>query len=154
MANNAAIDLFSGARRPLERVVTKSGASAEVDGERISLHTADGVLIARYDAERRELTLTSPGDVALVAKRRMTLEAETLAVKAGRAELEIGHWQLTAARIVEKTGDLFRSIEGIAETRARRMRTLVERTLELMGGRTSIISKEDTRIDGKRVLLG
>ena len=49
---------------------------------------------------------------------------------------------------------LLRTVEGLLETRARRARTLVDRGLELLARRTSVVSREDTRIDGKRVLLG
>ncbi len=136
-------------------LVTTSGARATIDREVISLHDASGVVIARYDGERGELVLCSPGDVALSAPNgRVRIDATAIEMTASRAVLRIGHFELDAARIVERTHDVFRTAHGVAETHARRMRTLVERTLELVSGRTTVSSKEDTRIDGKRVLLG
>lgn len=136
-------------------IATPAGATASVVDELIALRAADGTLLAAYDAARGELVLAAPEHLKLRAPGgRVSLEAAELAVRASVVTWAVGHWELGADRIVERTRDAFRHVEGILETRARRARTLVDRTLELVARRTSVTSEEDTHIDGKRVLLG
>jgi hypothetical protein len=136
-------------------IATPGGATATVEGDAIALRAADGALVARYDAATGELLLSARTDVTVAAPRgTLSFQAETLRFAATQATVEVERWELRANRVVERAVDVFRTVEGLAETHAKRMRTLVERTLELSGRRTSIVSKEDTRIDGKRVLLG
>ena len=137
------------------QLTTTSGASASLQEERIALRAADGALLAVYDAEVGELELSAPQHLKLrVPDGRISLEAAVLDASAGQARWNVGSWQLTAERTVERCRDALVHVEGILETRARRVRTLVDRTLELCAHRTSVTSDEDTRIDGKRVLLG
>ncbi len=134
---------------------TPSGARTEVDGNAIVIHAPDGTLLVRYDADTGALVLSARTSVAISAKSgSISLDSETLEINAKNARIAVGEWNLDAERIVERTFDVFRTVEGIAETHARRMRTIVERTLEFCSRRTTVTSKEDTRIDGKRVLLG
>src|SRR5262249_13349033 len=78
----------------------------------------------------------------------------SLSVRAPKASGAVGHWELRAERIVERATDAFHTVEGLLETRARPARALCSRTFELLSRRTTIASEEDTRVDGKRVLLG
>lgn len=149
------------ATRPLELVPTSptlrtpSGAEAKTDGDTISIHAPDGALLAHYDAATGALRLSARTEVVVSAKGgRLSLDAETLEIAATTARVKVKDWHFEAERILERTFDAFRTVEGIAETHARRMRTIVDRTLELCSRRTTVTSKEDTRIDGKRVLLG
>jgi hypothetical protein len=93
-------------------------------------------------------------EVEVAAGETVRLRGPSLVVSAAEAALAIGHYELRAERIVERTTDAFRTVEGLLETRAKHARVLVARTLELFGRRTTIASEEDTRVDGKRVLLG
>lgn len=136
-------------------LVTPNGATTAIDGDAIVVHAPDGQLVARYDTATGELMLSARAGVTIAAKQRtLTLEADELRLAATKACVEVEEWEVRAERIVERAVDVFRTVEGVAETHARRLRMVVERTLELTGRRTSIVSKEDTRIDGKRVLLG
>ncbi len=136
-------------------VATRAGATATIEEEQIALRAADGTLVALYDAERGELVLSAPRDLKLRADDgRLSLRAAELDVRAERAQWAVGHWELGAERIIERSRDALRTVEGLLETRARQARTLVERGLELVARRTSVRSEQDTRIDGKRVLLG
>lgn len=154
MAQSSTARTIAQVSSPTE-LTTPSGARAEVHGDALAIHAPDGALVAHYDAETGVLTLSGRAGVTISAKNgRIALDSDTLAITAKSARLTVGTWTLDAERIVERTVDAFRSVEGIAETQARRMRTIVERTLEFCSRRTTIASKEDTRIDGKRVLLG
>ena len=59
-----------------------------------------------------------------------------------------------AERILERANNVFRTVEGVIDTRAGRLRSLARETTQVRSGATSITSKEDTFIDGRRVLLG
>jgi hypothetical protein len=133
---------------PGASVATPSGASASVEGDRIALRDAAGRLLLTLDGATGELRLEAQKDLRLSAPEGRVV------VEAGALDLSVGHYELRAQRIIERTTDAFRTAEGILETRARHARLLVSRTLELFGRRTTISSEEDTRIDGKRVLLG
>jgi hypothetical protein len=129
-------------------IATPTGASASIEGERIALRDAAGRLLLTLDGATGELRLEAERDLRLSAPEgRVVVEASAM-------DLSVGHYELRAERIIERAADVFRTAEGILETRARHARTLVSRTLELFGRRTTIASEEDTRIDGKRVLLG
>ncbi len=137
-----------------DRIATPSGASAEALGDVIALHDARGRLVAHFDAARDTLVIEGASALELRARDRVTIESDELVVRAKRSELSVGSWELRAERIVERARDVFRDVERLMETRARRARTIVDRLLELSARRTSIRSSEDTSIDGKRVLLG
>ena len=138
-----------------QTIATAAGASASIDDERIALRAADGALLAVYEADSGVLELSAPEKLTLhMPHGRVAIEAETLSVRAAAAEWAVGQWELRAERVVERARDAFRTVEGLLETRAHRARILVDRTLELCARRASVRSDEDTRIDGKRVLLG
>jgi hypothetical protein len=84
----------------------------------------------------------------------LELREGAVTLDASSAAFAVGHWELRAERVVERITDVYRNVDGLLETRAKRLRTLVATTLELFGRRTTITSEKDTRIDGERVLLG
>jgi len=135
-----------------ERPTTLGGMEACVLGDTIAI---------RDDAGQLLLSVSDGGVVRLLAVRRIELDApeirlrsESLEVDAGQTRWSVGRWELRAKQLVERAGDVLRHAEGLYETRARRARWLVDRTLELRSRRTFVASEQDTRIDGKRVLLG
>lgn len=77
----------------------------------------------------------------------ISLEAPLVRTSAGRAELE-------ARTIVESSELAYRHASTLSTLTAGRARTCVSGENELSAERTSIVSTEDTTIDGKRVLLG
>lgn len=152
-------------------VTTPSGASATADGDLLALRDAGGRVIATLDGSTGELRLAAEGDLRLSAPSgrvlidaasdveieaggRLAQRAKSIAVAAERAAHAIGVFELRAERIIERTTDALRTAEGLLETRAKHARTIVARTFELASRRTTIASEEDTRVDGKRVLLG
>ena len=144
-------------------ITTPSGASATAEGEVLALRDAGGRIVATLDGLTGELCLAAEGDLRLSAPSgrvlveaagEVVLRGASLHVNAEEARLAVGHWELRAERIVERTTDALRTVEGLLETRAKHARLLVSRTLEILSRRATIASEEDTRIDGKRVLLG
>jgi hypothetical protein len=86
------------------------------------------------------------GEVVTAAERVETVAAEVV-TRAGRIAID-------AERVVEHAGDTYRRADGLAELQAGRARTLVDGACQIVAGRTSITSNEDTVVDGARVLLG
>jgi hypothetical protein len=49
---------------------------------------------------------------------------------------------------------VYREVEGLLQTRAERLRSVVRGAYQLFAKRTQIVAEEDASVDGKRVLLG
>jgi len=130
---------------------------------RVAIEGAQGVSFSAKDAGVSVL----PGHVTVRANKMDLHAAETRAkteraeidttVFAGRAEKAswvVERYELQARKLIEKAQSVWRDVEGLAQTRVGRMRTLVREGLQMIADRTHIQSKQDTSIDGKRVLLG
>lgn len=98
--------------------------------------------------------LTIQGGDAVIRSESTSIHADRVEVEARVSRWAVAEWDLRAERVVERAKNVFRHVDGLLETRAKRLRTLVATTLELRGRRTTVISEKDTRIDGERVLLG
>ncbi len=143
--------------------------SVRVEGSEIGLYRDDGTLVLRYDAERGETVLASPGDLVLEAREgrvriagaqleltaaQIVQKTESLVTEAGSIAFSTDRWELRANRLKERARDAFIDVENLMQTRAGQLRTIARRTMQLFAERTSIRSREDTAVDGKRVLLG
>lgn len=131
---------------------------------------------ARIESPHGDLTFAAAGKVKIVAGTDVEIEApgtigttsarvsvhtgegdlnaERLSVRASELVTLVGKWELRAQRLVERVVDAYRDVDGLLQTRAGRMRTLVDGAYRLLSQRTDIVSREDSVIDGKRVLLG
>jgi hypothetical protein len=128
------------------------------------LRDAAGRTVLRYDATNGALTLEAEsGDVRIVAPSgRVVLDArdavsihtERLDATVRDARWSVGRWELRAVRIAERAEQVVRDVEGVFTMRAERARTIVRGAYDLLAGRTKVVSREDTVVDGKRVLLG
>lgn len=100
-----------------------------------------------------DLTLAASGTLTLRAGEVVTV-AERVETVAAEVVTRAGRMAIDAERVVEHAGDVYRRVDGLAELQAGRTRTLVEGACQMVAGRTSITSNEDTVVDGARVLLG
>lgn len=129
---------------------------------RVEIGAADGtVAIAARDIQLRAATaaLVEAPELSVNAGRA-TLKAEHASVSAAlvhTAAEELSHtaarWEVSVGRLIERASEAYREAE-LAETRAERARTLVKAAFDVITGRTTLLSDDDTIIDGKRVLLG
>ncbi len=104
-----------GANAP--SVKTASGATAEVDGERLVVRDARGAIVVVYDAERGTAEIVAPrGDLVLSAP------AGKIAMRAAEIVCEAGRYELNAERVLVRARDVYREIEGLLHTRADRVR--------------------------------
>lgn len=106
----------------------------------------------RMDVQARRIQVRSDESHITVAQAAVT--AERILTTANVIAHNVERFELSATRIVEKTRETFREASGLVETRAGRVRAIVEDVYSLFARRTSLASKEDTSIDGKKVLLG
>jgi hypothetical protein len=177
----------------LQRVETRAGASAAVEGDAIVVRDPKGGIVVIYDAVTGNATIAAPrGDLKLAAPKgkvvvsaatdleltangRTTLQSETLDISSQKASLRsklaelvadtlevtapsaalgIGRWQLKAERVFEQASEVYREVHGVIDTRAGRIRSKVAGATQWFSKSTSIVSEEDTFVDGRRVLLG
>lgn len=90
-------------------------------------------------------------DVSIV---RATYHGKQLTSRIERARLIYGKLDVTAKRIWQRSGHLFRQVRHLYQMQAGRLRTLVKGAHHSQSQRTTMIAKEDVRIDGKRINLG
>lgn len=93
------------------------------------------------------VSIRASGPLEIRSATELGLESPLVRTRAGRAELE-------ARTVVESTERAYRHASEFSSSTAGRARTCIEGDHELSAGRTSIVSTDDTTIDGKRVLLG
>lgn len=118
-------------------------------------------------AAAKELELTS-GTRTFVQSELLELAAATSRLKTGFADLAaeavrvaspgivvgVGRLQLDAQRVMQRAIEVYQQVEGVIETRAGRVRTLVKGATQVFSKSTSVVSEQDTFVDGRRVLLG
>ncbi len=169
----------AGDTEPRRALGAPSGATAAVEEDAIVVRDPAGAIVASYDAGRSTLRIgeglarveigaangtvaiaardielrASEGKVAIAAREvdvraatRATVSAEEIAHTAGR-------WEVGVGRLIERASEAYREAE-LTETRADRVRTLAKSAFDVVAGRTTLLSDDDTIIDGKRVLLG
>lgn len=143
---SAGTDIVFEAARDVTQQAGRSVSVSAADRQRLEM---DGqrthIAASRLDVEARQSRLVSPR--AEVVARKISTTAEELAITVTR-------YELAARKIVETTRDAFRTVLGLEQRRLGRLRTIVSDTMSLRAGRTVIVSKRDTSIDGEHVLLG
>jgi len=159
------------------------GGAIHIRGEAAELRDPEGRLLVRYAngvaeiaVPAGDLVLSAPaGKVVIRAGQEVLVDAPRVAVKADESALTTGHatviadriattasaitqrverLEITAGRLIERTRDAYREATDLAETRAGRIRALVKDVYTLYARRTTMASKEETSIDGSKVLLG
>jgi hypothetical protein len=133
---------------PGGRVVVRAASDVVIEAERDLLQRAG----QRAGVEARKLHVKS-GEAHLETAQA-TVVAERILTTARVLAHNVERFEVTATRLLEKTRETYREAADLLQTRAGRLRTLVEDTYSLHARRTTIVSKEETSIDGKKVLLG
>ena len=181
--NEAVAEVVSLEARRAARLELGDGAVATVEAGALELRDREGRLLVRYAdgcaeiaAPAGDLVLNAPvGRVVVRAAKGVDIATERVHVEAAEAELVAGVvatsaravatraetialaadcYELVANRLFERTKDAFRDVADLAQTRVGRARTLVESVFTLKTRRTVMASKEDTSIDGRKILLG
>jgi hypothetical protein len=149
---------------PHGRVVMRAATDVAIEAARDVTQQAGrrlelGSHKARIALEPRGATVESPrldvrANESHVAIGKTTLVAKTIAVTANRVAQNVERYEIYAEKLVERARDSLREVSGIAESRAGRLKQVVESLYSLRTGRTTLLSKGDTSIDGEHILLG
>jgi hypothetical protein len=132
-------DLHQRAGRRLSSDLTHGNAAVTLD--------AGGTCI-----EGRALR-TKTDELSFEASRLSTV-AHQVRTTAKQLVHNVERYELTTDRLVETSRVALREVAGLLQTRAGRVRQLVENVYTLRTRRTVMASKEDTRVDGRKILLG
>lgn len=133
---------------PSGRVVVTAATDVVVTAARDLSHRAGHR--ADVAAERLEVT----AEHANVKTGQASLTAERILTTARVLSQTVERLEVSAARLFERTRESYRETSGLLQTRAGRLRAVVEDAFSLSAKRTTIASKEETSIDGEKVLLG
>ena len=141
-------------------VALKSGRDVRVETSRrfeVSAQADAGGSTLSLDPKR--VSLSAPhvevtSKSARLATSRATIFARTIATTAEQIAQKVVKYELTAERIVERTQDAFRDASGLAQMRVGRFRAIVKDVFSMNARRTVLLSKDETTIDGEKILLG
>ncbi|MEZ4447261.1 MAG: DUF3540 domain-containing protein [Polyangiaceae bacterium] len=142
-------------------------ASLTADGRGIEVtQREDGrdVLVLRVVPSDGRLTLSVPkgdlrlqalsGAIELTGAEAVRMRGKRIEGHATEASFRVGTWRVAAGWVRERATHVVRDVEQTLQTSAKQVRTRVRGLFQLTSERTTLRSKDDTAIDGKRVLLG
>ena len=81
-------------------------------------------------------------------------EGKTFKTVLDRSKMLVGKIETIATRILERAKNVYRNVEELQQTRANRVRTLVQGTYQLNSETSYIKSEKNVNIDGERIHLG
>jgi hypothetical protein len=132
-------DVLLQAPRRVTLSAAGEGATMTLDHKRVSMSSREVAVDA-------DVTSIAGGDFEVTVDK-VAMTAKSILQ---RAEL----WETAAAKTVVRTREMLQEVSGLFTERLGRFRGVVKEAYSLRTGRTELRSKEDTAIDGKRVLLG
>lgn len=149
---------------PNGRVTLRSAEDIAIEAGRDLVQSAARKLSLEASNEHSELgpagtrvsatALSIEAAHARAAVGHGSVEAQELVTKAERIAYQVERFEVTAEQIVERARSAVRDVADLLHTRAGRVRTLVRDVYALRSRRTVMTSKDDTAIDGNRILLG
>jgi len=86
--------------------------------------------------------------------RDVIFGAQSVETAVGRARQVVEVAELTAGRIVERSKDVFRETEGVAQTRAGRIRMVAEGVFSVLSERATLKAEDNMAIMGEKIELG
>ncbi len=132
--------------RSLRGVDIAAAAPASTDLSRVQIAPA-GIAL-------RAPRLGMRADEARIDLKRARLTGQRLDARLDHVKLVARRLESAAEQVVQRAQNLYQSVRQLAQLRAGRRRTLVEGTHQIASKQTIMKSREDTRIDGKRIHLG
>jgi hypothetical protein len=138
-----------------ETVVRTEGDLTFAAGKRVRVTAGTELILEAKEVTRLTTpTLEITAADASAHATRASVNADSITVTAKEHTSLVGKWELRAQRVVEHVIDVYREVDGLDQTRAGRVRTIVKGVFRVLAGRSEVVSKDDNVIDGKRVLLG
>ncbi len=98
---------------------------------------------------------TAPGDLAFRARGKIDFVAtEGVRISSARVTVQAGKLELVARSVVERFGDVWRRIKGVFQSRAGRVRHVVDGSYNVKAERIVERATKDVKIDGEKINLG
>ncbi|MCB9596244.1 MAG: DUF3540 domain-containing protein [Sandaracinaceae bacterium] len=142
--------------RVVADAVALSGRTVQIDGAE-AVRVTQGEQSLSLDPRGTTLTtraLHTEADEARLSFRDVVFGAGRVESVVDRARHAVEAVEITAGRIVERTKDVFREVEGVSQTRAGRLRLVTEGVFSVLSGRTSIEAEDDLSLVAERIELG
>lgn len=125
---------------------TTADPAARVRGSRLALDPRRAVMATPSLDVRARTTQLATADATVLAGRIRTT--------ASRMATTVEELEVTAGHVVERARDVVQEVSDVLTSRIGRVRAVVRDVYSLRSKRTELKSKDDTAIDGRRVLLG
>jgi hypothetical protein len=152
---------------PKGRVVLEAGLDVCIEATRDVVHhagrrvdlaagpaAAPQVRIEPGATTVKTAKVTVESTQARLVSSKIAVIAGHIATTAEEIAQNVGRYELTANRLIERTQSSFRDVKDLAQSRIGRMRTVVSDVYSVYSRRSVLVSKEETSIDGSKVLLG
>jgi hypothetical protein len=155
------------ALRPVPSVEASDGTRAAVErspaGEVLRVTDARGrLLFEHHPALGRSVVHAPEGDLDFEAAGRLRLRgasvaieaADALAFTARHATQAFATLETSVGRLIERAAEAYRACEGLAETRAGRLRLVAEKTLHALAERALVKGREEVKLKAEKIYLG
>jgi len=161
-----------------ERLVVRDGRGTLLfeyvpGASRCVVHSPTDDLVLR--AARGSIELDAAEGLRLRGGSSLEVETDELRTKARSAEVDLQDAKVSAdvltgtfrrvrhtvdiletsaGRIVERAKETYREVEGLAQTRAERIRHVAEKTFHVLGTHTLFKARQDLKLKGEKIHLG
>jgi hypothetical protein len=110
-------------------------------------------------APREAVAIQAPfvrleGDEGRLRFRHLSVLSRMLSVSTERAEALCERLDMAARQVFQRVKNIFRRVEGLEETRAGRISLQSQAGVDVRGGRVTVISDADVKIDGRGFHIG
>lgn len=134
---------------PVEDLVLRAARGS------IELDAAEGLKLrsgTTLEVETNALRTTATSADVELDTANLSVDVLTGSFRRVRHTVDI--LETTAGRIVERAKETYREVEGLAQTRADRIRHVAERTFHILGTHTLFKAREDLKLKGEKIHLG
>lgn len=156
-------------------LVALQGDIELVSGKNIHCKSLGGLIMESATAAQLRVASEDESSAISLSDKGMLLSSKNMGFRAKSADLKIEHSQYegktlktvlerskaivgkietAATRIIERATNVYRHVEELQQTRANRVRTLVEDTYQLNSETCYIKSEKHVNIDGEKIHLG
>lgn len=154
---------------PAGSLALRAAGNVAIEAGAVAVRSRSGIGLAVAGADgATQSVLTLEGPTARlaapsldVAARDVTLRAEETRLTGRSLLAEIASLRLVAGRVetiartvVERTRNLYRAVEELLETRAGRVRSVVDGTYHLKARDAVVRAERDVDVDGEKIRLG
>jgi len=159
-------DLELSAPEGAVSIAARDGFAVDTDGDvtvrggrSVELRAARGEgAVARLAMQPGELSLgasvlTAAADRAELLATRVGVKATRLETTVERARHAVKVVETRAGRIVERAKETYRETEGLAQTRAGRLRLVAKKAASLVGENTLLKARDRMKVRGERIHL-